>query len=184
MIHPEMTTQDVHNLLRLVRRKSDRPMSTMKNNTAVAQVFHGDHDPHYFGELVKNPTAEHWAEAVRVYCSPGNKEGEPFAVVFKADCTLTLLQLGDFGVQPGSKYLVNNPTAEQWAEAINRYLSPATTNKEFRVAIRVDQNLSLFDDDFDVVEPGEKKSNAGCANPSATRRKNLLRRSHDERPLH
>ena len=125
-------------------------MSTMKNNTEETQVFHGDHDPHYFGALVENPTAEEWAEAVRVYC--GNEDGEPFVVAIKSGA-LTPLHLGDFGVMLGSEYLVKGPTAEQWADAVSRYLEPAmgSTGAAVRVARRWDDNLSLFDYNFDVV---------------------------------
>jgi hypothetical protein len=131
-------------------------MSTLKNESGETQVFHGDHDPHYFGALVENPTADEWAEAVRVYV--GNEDGEEFKVAIKSDGTLTLLHLGDFGVVLGSKYLVQDPTAEQWADAVNGYLEPAmgSTGAAVRVARRWDENLSLFDCDFDVVKPGDR----------------------------
>lgn len=128
--------------------------SKFKNESGDTQVFHGEADPHYFGVLVKEPTAEEWLEAVRVYA--GNPDGEEFVVAIKADDTLTLLHLGDFGVETGSKYLMRNPTATQAAEAVNCFLSPGTHLLTHRVAHRWDDNLSLFDvSTFDVVEPGE-----------------------------
>jgi hypothetical protein len=128
-------------------------MSTMKNNTEETQVFEGDPDPHYRGTLIENPTAEEWAEAVRVYC--GNEDGKRLWVAIKSG-TLTLLHLGDFGVELGSKYLVTDPTAEQWGDAVSRYLDPAMGSACVMVARRWDGNLSLFGcQDHDIVKPGE-----------------------------
>jgi hypothetical protein len=139
----------------LSKRGDDRPMSTMKNNTEETQVFEGDPDPHYRGTLIENPTAEEWAEAVRVYC--GNEDGKRLWVAIKSG-TLTLLHLGDFGVELGGKYLVTDPTAEQWGDAVSRYLDPAmgSTGACVMVARRWDGNLSLFGcEDHDIVKPGE-----------------------------